>query len=153
MNDQTYTLDALCALTDLPKRTIRYYMQIGLVDRPAGETRAAQYAMKHLDQLLQIRKLTNAGISLDRIRDLLQGEVPPVPLRQRAPGSIEVCSHLMVADGIDIVIEPGRAQLSPEQVRAFIRGVMALHEKITSTDAASAAKTAKQVKRKGKADA
>jgi hypothetical protein len=30
-----------------------------------------------------------------------------------------------VADGIEVVIEPGRAGLSPQQVRDFIQGVMA----------------------------
>jgi len=30
-----------------------------------------------------------------------------------------------VADGVEVVIEPGRAGLSPEQVRGFIQGVMA----------------------------
>ena len=48
---KTFTLDDLCTLTDLPKRTVRYYMQMGLVDRPIGETRAAHYLATHLDQL------------------------------------------------------------------------------------------------------
>jgi hypothetical protein len=37
-----------------------------------------------------------------------------------------------VADGLEIVIEPGRAQLSPEQVREFTRGVMALYASVTA---------------------
>jgi hypothetical protein len=37
----------------------------------------------------------------------------------------------MVADGIEVAIEPGRAGLSPEQVRSFARGVMALFAQIT----------------------
>jgi hypothetical protein len=31
-----------------------------------------------------------------------------------------------------MVIEPTRAQMTPEQVRAFAKGVMALYESITS---------------------
>jgi hypothetical protein len=64
-------------------------------------------------------------VSLERIRELLQGEQAPVPARVRAAGSVEVRSHLTVADGIEVVIEPGRAGLSPQQVRDFIQGVMA----------------------------
>jgi DNA-binding transcriptional MerR regulator len=119
-----YPLADLCVLADMPVRTVRYYVQIGLVDKPAGETRAARYSARHLEQLLLVKKWTEAGVSLERIRELLQGKDAPVPAKARAAGSIEVCSHLTVADGVEIVIEPGRAGLSPEQVRKFVRSVM-----------------------------
>ena len=131
----SYQLADLCVLADLPVRTVRYYVQVGLVDRPEGETRAARYGAKHLEQLLLIKKWTTAGVSLDRIRELLQGEVAPVPPRQKAIGSVEVRSHLSVADGVELVIEPGRAGLSPEQVRHLIRGVMAVFAQVTGEQA------------------
>ena len=118
--DPDYTLNELCVLADMSLRTARYYVQIGLVNRPEGETRAARYGASHLEQLLLIKKWTAAGVSLDRIRELLQGEEAPIPPRQHVPGSIEVRSHLTVADGIEVVIEPGRAGLSPEQVRRLV---------------------------------
>ena len=127
---QTFSLDELCALTDLTKRTVRYYVQIGLVNRPEGETRAAKYSPRHLEQLLLVKKWTTAGVSLDRIRELLQGGSAPVPERGRVPGSIEVCSHLHVADGVELVIEPTRAGLTPEQLRHFVRAVMSAYEQI-----------------------
>ena len=37
MSEKSFTLDELCTLTDLTKRTVRYYMQMGLVERPIGE--------------------------------------------------------------------------------------------------------------------
>ena len=131
----SYPLADLCVLADLPPRTVRYYVQIGLVDRPEGETRAARYGATQLEQLLLIKKWTAAGLSLDRIRELLRGEQAPVPPRARAIGSVEVRSHLMVADGVDVVIEPGRAGLSPEQVRQFIKGVMAAFAQVSGADA------------------
>ena len=134
-NGNQHTLNELCVLADLPVRTVRYYVQNGLIDRPQGETRAARYGTQQLEQLLLIKKWTAAGVSLERIRELLQGEEAPVPARSRKPGSVEVCSHLYVADGLEVVIEPGRAQMSPEQVRAFTRGVMALYASITDTTA------------------
>jgi DNA-binding transcriptional MerR regulator len=127
---QTFSLDELCALTDLTKRTVRYYVQIGLVNRPEGETRAAKYSPQHLEQLLLVKKWTAAGVSLDRIRELLQGGSAPVPERGRVPGSIEVCSHLHVAEGVELVIEPTRAGLTPEQLRHFVRAVMSAYEQI-----------------------
>ena len=130
----SYPLTELCVLADLPVRTVRYYVQIGLVDRPEGETRAARYSAHHLEQLLLIKKWTTAGVSLERIRDLLHGEQAPVPPRSRAVGSVEVCSHLTVTDGIEVVIEPSRAGLSPEQVRSFIKGVMAVYTQISGEE-------------------
>ena len=132
-NLDQHTLNELCVLADLPVRTVRYYVQNGLVNKPLGETRAARYGARQLEQVLLIKKWTAAGVSLDRIRELLQGEEAPVPARARKAGSVEVWSHLHVADGLEVVIEPGRAQLSPEQVRAFTRGVIALYGSITDS--------------------
>jgi DNA-binding transcriptional MerR regulator len=134
-NPDQYTLNELCVLADLPVRTVRYYVQNGLVDKPQGETRAARYGARQLEQVLLIKKWTAAGVSLDRIRELLQGEEAPVPARVRKAGSVEVWSHLHVSDGLEVAIEPGRAQLSPEQVRAFTRGVMALYASIVDATA------------------
>lgn len=135
-----HTLNELCVLADLPIRTVRYYVQNGLVDRPKGGTRAARYGARHLEQVLLIKKWTDAGVSLDRVRELLHGEEAPVPARSKKAGSIEVCSHLHVTDGLEIVIEPSRAQMSPEQVRLFTRGVMALYSTVTQDASKEAAK-------------
>ncbi len=134
MSDKTFTLDELCTLTDLTKRTVRYYMQMGLVERPIGETRAAHYTSRHLDQLLRVKQLTEAGVSLERIREVMTGGDTPVPTRQRRPGSIEVRSHLFVAPGLEIQISPEEAGMTPEQVRAFVREVMQAAERVMRKD-------------------
>ena len=56
-----YPLADLCVLADLPPRAVHYYVQIGLVDRPEGEKRAARYGAAHLEQLLLIKKWTAGG--------------------------------------------------------------------------------------------
>lgn len=134
MSEKSFTLDELCTLTDLTKRTVRYYMQLGLVERPIGETRAAHYTSRHLDQLLRIKQLTEAGVSLERIREVMAGGDTPVPTRQRRPGSIEVRSHLFVAPGVEIQISPEEAGMTPEQVRAFVREVMQAAERVMRKD-------------------
>ena len=130
MAPTSFTLDDLCSLTDFSKRTVRYYMQLGLVDRPIGETRAAHYLEAHLQQLLRIKKLTDAGVSLERVRDVLTGGDEPVPARAKKPGSIEVKSHLFVAPGIELQISPDQAGLSPDQVRALVKAVMAAAQQV-----------------------
>ena len=121
---KTFSLDELCTLTDLPKRTVRYYMQMGLVDRPIGETRAAHYLSQHLDQLLKVKQLSDAGISLERIAEIQNGEELPIPPKPRKPGDIQVKSHIHVAPGIELQISPEEADMSPEQIRALVKAVM-----------------------------
>jgi DNA-binding transcriptional MerR regulator len=128
----TYQLTELCALVDLPIRTVRYYVQHGLVDRPEGGTRAARYGEKQLEQLRLIKKWSAAGLSLDRIRELLAGDEPGVPERSKRRGTLEVVSRLTIDDGVELVIEPSRAGLTPEQVRAFSREVMRLYDELRS---------------------
>ena len=121
---KTFSLDELCTLTDLPKRTVRYYMQMGLVDRPIGETRAAHYLSQHLDQLLKVKQLSDAGISLERIAEIQNGEELPIPPKPRKPGDIQVKSHIHIAPGIELQISPEEADISPEQIRALVKAVM-----------------------------
>ena len=121
---KTFSLDELCTLTDLPKRTVRYYMQMGLVDRPIGETRAAHYLTAHLDQLLKVKQLSDAGISLERIADIQNGEELQIPTKPRMPGDIQVKSHIHIAPGIELQISPEEADMSPEQIRALVKAVM-----------------------------
>ncbi|MFM7272415.1 MAG: MerR family transcriptional regulator, partial [Gammaproteobacteria bacterium] len=54
------------------------------------------------------------------LRQQDSGPLPPTP---RRAGTVEVWSHLVVADGVEITLEPGRAGLTPAQVRAFFRAV------------------------------
>jgi DNA-binding transcriptional MerR regulator len=129
---KTFSIDELCTLTALPKRTVRYYMQIGLVDRPDGETRAARYGQRHLEQLLAIRRWSQDGLSLERIRALLAGDTGAPP-RDRA-GTVEVWSHLIVTEGLEVRLDPAQAQLSPEQTREFFAAVLAAYRNIRRED-------------------
>ena len=88
--EPSYPLSELCVLAGLPPRTVRYYIQIGLVDRPQGETRAARYGARHLEQLLQIKKWTAAGVSLERIRPFCRANRRRCRPGIRALGSVAV---------------------------------------------------------------
>jgi DNA-binding transcriptional MerR regulator len=126
-----YSLDELCALVELPKRTARYYMQIGLVDRPEGFARGTRYRVRHLEQLLAIRKWQRAGLSLERIGELLAApDTVPVPPKPRGRGSVEVVSRLVIAEGVELILDPARDGLSPEEVRELFRRVMAAYDQI-----------------------
>ena len=131
MTDKRMSLSELASLTELSRRTIRYYVQQELVAPPEGAGRGAFYTQAHLDVLLQIRKWQHAGLSLERIRELLNAQDDPnvIPPRPRSLGSVEVWSHIVVGDGLEVTLDPGRAGLSPEQVRAFAKRVKSAFEK------------------------
>ncbi|MEO8185436.1 MAG: helix-turn-helix domain-containing protein [Deltaproteobacteria bacterium] len=130
-----FTMDEIAALAELPRRTVRYYIQESLVDRPEGIGKGAYYTQHHVEQLLLVRKWQLAGLSLERIAEVLKqpttGPLPPTP---RRAGTVEVWSHLVVADGIEVTLEPGRAGLSPEQVRTFFRGVRDVYQQVHESE-------------------
>jgi hypothetical protein len=43
---------------------------------------------------------------------------------------VEVWSHLLVAPGVELTVEPGQAGLAPEQVRDLFRAVMDVYQNI-----------------------
>ncbi|HEX8928535.1 MAG TPA: MerR family transcriptional regulator [Actinomycetota bacterium] len=75
------------------QRAIRWYTTIGLVDRPAAmRGRTALYGRRHLLQLVAIKRLQAAGLSLAEIQRELAGatdaqleRVARVPAREPAP--------------------------------------------------------------------
>lgn len=124
------SIDALASLAGVSPRTIRFYIAQGLLDRPVGEKRGAHYVQRHLDQLLQIRRWSEAGYSLDRIRALAQGAPEDPPRRSTEPGTVEVWSRMTLVDGLELHVEPGRAGLSPEQLRELLQGLAKLYHQV-----------------------
>src|SRR5690554_4576198 len=120
------SLQQLSDQAEVPGRTIRYYIQKGLLPAPEGERRGAWYTRDHLATLLRIRQWQQAGLSLDAVGDLLQArqEAPIAPAR---PGAVEVRSHLVVANGLELVVAADRAGLTQSQLRQLFRAVQRAH--------------------------
>ena len=136
-----FSLDELCGLTDLPKRTVRYYIQIGLLSRPEGETKGAFYLASHLEQLVEIKRLSQAGVNLERIREVLEGAKAPVAPRALSPGEVTVKSHVHISPGIELSIDPQEAGLSAQDMRQLIQTVMAAIEQIKQASANNSEET------------
>lgn len=128
--DQRHSLDELSALVGLSKRTIRYYIGLGLVARPLGETKGSFYTAEHLQQLAQVRTLTEAGVSLERIASLLIQANEPAADRILTPGQLTVKSHIHLADGIELVVNGATASLLPEEIRAVANAALREIEKL-----------------------
>lgn len=134
-SSERYSLDELATLAGVVPRTVRYYIAQGLINRPEGEKRGAHYLRRHLEQLLLVRRWTDAGLSLERVRELIAGAPEDPPPRAPAPGTVEVWSRLTVADGLEVHVEPGRAGLSPQQTRALLRGITELYRQLRAAPA------------------
>ena len=130
MENKTFKLDELAQLTGLPARTIRFYIQKELLQRPEGEGRGAYYTTDHLSRLLDIKKLSRSGVALERIRDILTESESPVPSRPRSPGAVEVRSHVLLAPGVELQINPAEASWSSEKIRTLVSEAMVLAQKI-----------------------
>lgn len=127
--------DELCTTVDLPSRKVRYYIQMGLVDRPDGLNKGARYTTRHIEQLLSIKKWQGLGLSLERIRELLHGDIDDLAVQRQPPGSVEVWSRLLIASGIELHIEAGSAGLTPENMRRLFKSVLAAYQDIrTNTE-------------------
>jgi len=122
-------LQQLAEQAGVPGRTIRFYIQKGLIPGPEGEKRGAFYTEVHLGELLRIRQWQETGLSLDAIAGLLQAkhEAPIAPAR---PGAVEVRSHLILADGLELVVSPDRTGLSQSQLRQLFRSVQAAYAEL-----------------------
>jgi hypothetical protein len=63
-----YNIDELADLVGVSRRTVRFYVQEGLLPAPLGVGRGSHYDRTHLDRLLEVRSLQESGRSLEDIR-------------------------------------------------------------------------------------
>jgi DNA-binding transcriptional MerR regulator len=133
-SDKTFTLEELAAASGVNARTIRYYIQLGLLEPPQGQTRAARYSLQHLLRLDGIKRLTEQGFSLERVAEVL-AEPARMPAAARAPrpGELSVRTHIYLAPGVDVVIDPGRAGLSAAEVRQLTRALVGAYERFQAS--------------------
>jgi len=133
-NEQRFSVDDICTLTDLPRRRLRFYIQQGVVSAPEGAKRGAYYTRHHLEQIISIKKWQKSGLSLERIRELLHDDENAPPLKPRGRGSVEVWSHLIIDDGIELHIDPSRAGLRPDQIRDLTRRITQEYEEVCNSN-------------------
>ena len=63
-----YNIDELAELGGVSRRTVRFYVQEGLLPAPLGVGRGSHYDRSHLERLLEVKAEQEAGRSLNDIR-------------------------------------------------------------------------------------
>ena len=112
-----YAIGDLADLAGVSRRTVRYYVQEGLLPAPLGVGRGNHYGREHLEHLLRVKALQEAGRTLDEIRRALgasQRSPATVPREGTAPPPVErtIWRRLSVAPGVEIHIA-GNVRLPP----------------------------------------
>ena len=131
-DEPRYGIDDLAALGGVSRRTVRYYVQEGLLPAPLGVGRGRHYDASHLSRLLEVRAMQEAGTSLDEIRAALSGRRDSRPEEAGVAPRVDrsLWRRLAVAPGVELHVSrevglppPSKLQHLAEWCRAnFIRG-------------------------------
>jgi DNA-binding transcriptional MerR regulator len=120
-----YGLQDISTLTGLPIRTIRYYIQKNLVDKPQGARKTATYGQQHLEQLMTVKRLSDAGLSLAAIAKVMNGsQVANVNPSDLQPGQIRAVSQVHISPGVELSIDPLQCSLNTEQLRELTQQII-----------------------------
>jgi len=95
---EIFTIQELSDATGVEPRTIRSYVEKGLIPGPDSLGRGAKYPRESLDRLkvLQLLRDANRGLTLDQIRLLLK-RLGPSELRGLADGRLRIAALLDAA--------------------------------------------------------
>lgn len=114
-----FTMNELVDATFTPARTIRYYIEKGLLSPALGRGRSSYYTSAHVEELAKIRELRARNLSLDEIRDALAEEATP----QEQPLG-EQWTRVTLLPDLELYVRDG----APEYVEALARQIVRLVE-------------------------
>lgn len=114
-----YAIGELATLGGVPRRTVRYYVQEGLIPPPLGLGRGNHYTTEHLEQLLRVKSMQESGRTLDDIRALL-GQGPSRASeqgRRDAEPSRSLWRRISLTPGVELHVASTVRVPTPAQLR------------------------------------
>ncbi len=113
---QEFNLEQLADASDIPARTIRYYIARGLLKGPLKAGRGATYGPDHLERLQQIKRLQAQGRTLGEVEAILAADSATTPNVDASPWwRYEVAEDIVVMARADV--SPWRSRLIRETIR------------------------------------
>ena len=109
------TIDELSQVSGLSKRTIRYYVNSGLLAPPTGKKKNARYDASHLEQIRNVKALQEQGYTLARIVELKRQTHQEV-LNRREIGEPLTVIEIPVDPGISIEFRQEICGLTQPQI-------------------------------------
>lgn len=141
-DEAPYGIEELARLGGVTRRTIRYYVQEGLLPTPLGLGRGRHYGPEHLAQLRAVKTLQERGLTLDEVKRELQAgpfgqelsssaasfwdaartyaaEGPASPARPSAPAPMQASTwrRVEVMPGVELHVSGSRSLPSPARLR------------------------------------
>lgn len=123
------SIGELADRAEVSRRTIRFYVQRGLIPPPQGGGRGAHYTEEHLERLLAVKRLQEVGIPLEVILQRLgppegpQGpspfSPPPAPAAPSRPSGPETWRRVALAEGVELLIRDDA--LSEKAIEDLVR--------------------------------
>lgn len=123
MNDTCiYTIDELVQMTGTSRRTVRFYVQRGLIPPPAGRGGGHHYGKEHLAGIQRIQDLKRAGKSLRDIKAAtLLAEDRPAQGHALDEATQRQSTRIPLGkDGIWLEVESGAAMPGPETIARLV---------------------------------
>ena len=113
---ERYAIGDLARLAGVSRRTVRYYVQESLIAPPLGIGRGNHYGPDHLEQILRIKALQQAGKTLDEIRRAplhrAGSRLTPSPPPEPPAPERSIWRRLELAPGVELQVA-GNIRLPP----------------------------------------
>src|SRR5262245_13877574 len=115
-----YAIGELATLGGVSRRTVRYYVQEGLIPPPLGLGRGNHYTAEHLEQLLRVKAMQESGRTLDEIRGALDQIPRGRPSAKPAADDMlsrSLWRRLALTPGVELHVASGVRLPSPARLR------------------------------------
>lgn len=118
----------LAERADVSRRTIRFYVQRGLIAPPLGGGRGSHYTERHLERLLAVKRMQELGVPLDVILQRLgPPDAPPsadppafAPSAEATPPpTADTWRRHILVSGVELLVRDDA--LSPNALEDIVR--------------------------------
>jgi DNA-binding transcriptional MerR regulator len=121
MTDEArYGIEELAALGGVTRRTVRYYVQEGLLPAPLGVGRGRHYGPEHLARLQAVKALQEQGLSLDAVRSAIErGRRPRLAAEREAEPTVarSPWTRVELVPGVELHVSGQRRLPPPGRLR------------------------------------
>ena len=116
-NEAAYSIAEVAERANVSRRTVRYYVQRGLIDAPLGRGRGSAYTQKHVEQIQRVLRLQREGVTLETIEQL-PTETDAMPRPAAAPATVVL--RIPLRPGIQLEVNAGLALPTQETIDRLV---------------------------------
>lgn len=119
MAEREYSIGELAAQAQVSRRTVRFYVALGLISPPTGRGRGRHYTDRHLEEILAVRTLQARGLPLAEIQARKDTEGLMALLAATGPPELrpELYTKIELAPGVWLEFRHEAAAFTPAEMR------------------------------------